>query len=319
MLYDGIYRILFLDGIAHSIMNKQDPTQLLYYTSYFPIGFLFNPIVKHVLFVGGGFSGPKYFLATYPNVIVDVVEIDPDVIGVAHNYFNVTDNPRLNIFNDDARDFLSRTSNNQKYDIIILDAFSKNYVPFNLMTLQYYQLLYNKLASPSGVIVSNQIGSLEGKTSNLYRASYKTMSQVFPNIYAFPIDRFSPDKIQNIFIVATKNTNNRFTAAEIKQKELYMTAKVGSNSYINYGEHLYDSKIRTDDVPILTDQFAPIESLLNPITGTAYNLEQKEPATNIKTDPYSVEGTLLTIVLPLLIAAVWIFLMQSIWIRKRVV
>ena len=26
---------------------------------------------------GGGFSGPKYFLATYPNATVDVVEIDP--------------------------------------------------------------------------------------------------------------------------------------------------------------------------------------------------------------------------------------------------
>jgi spermidine synthase len=83
----------------------------------------------------------------------------------------------LNIYNDDARHFLAKTSN-QKYDIIILDAFSKNYVPFHLMTLQYYQLLYNKLTKPNGVIVSNQVGSLEGDRSNLYRAAYKTISQV---------------------------------------------------------------------------------------------------------------------------------------------
>jgi spermidine synthase len=106
------------------------------------------------------FLGQKYFLKNYPNVTVDVVEIDPVVIDVAHKYFNVTENPRLNIYNDDARDFLTKTSNNQKYDIIVLDAFSKNYVPFHLMTLQYYQLLYNKLTAPNGVIVSNQVGSL---------------------------------------------------------------------------------------------------------------------------------------------------------------
>jgi spermidine synthase len=62
-------------------MNKDNPTQLLIYTKYFPLGFVFNPTAKKVLFVGGGgFSGPKYFLKTYPNVTVDVVEIDPVVI-----------------------------------------------------------------------------------------------------------------------------------------------------------------------------------------------------------------------------------------------
>lgn len=100
---------------------------------------IFNSDAKNVLFVGGGgFSGPKHFLNTYQNVSVDVVEIDPVVIDVAKKYFNVSgnnnndDNPRLRIYNEDARDFLSKS--NQKYDIIILDAFSKDYVPFHLMT-----------------------------------------------------------------------------------------------------------------------------------------------------------------------------------------
>jgi hypothetical protein len=41
-----------------------------------------------------------------------------------------------------------------------LDAFSKDYVPFHLMTLEFFQILNDKLAKPNGVIVSNQIGSL---------------------------------------------------------------------------------------------------------------------------------------------------------------
>jgi spermidine synthase len=125
-------------------MNKDNPTELLIYTKYFPLGFVFNPTAKKVLFVGGGgFSGPKFFLNTHPDVAVDVVEIDPVVIDVAKKYFDVdaSDNnkqSRLNIYNEHARSFLSRT--NQKYDIIVLDAYSKNYVPFHLMTLEYYQL-----------------------------------------------------------------------------------------------------------------------------------------------------------------------------------
>jgi spermidine synthase len=344
---DNTQRALFLDGNIHSIMNKQDPTQLLIYTRFFPIGFVFNPSAKHVLFVGGGgFSGPKYFLKTYPDVTVDVAEIDPVVIDVAQKYFNVTKSPRLNIYNDDARDFLTKTSN-QKYDIIILDAFSKNYVPFHLMTLQYYQLLYNKLTTPNGVIVSNQVGSLEGDTSNLYRAAYKTMSQVFPDVYAFPLSQFSPSAVQNIILVGTKNTapDVRLTQDEIRQKEqqqqkqlyqhqlMMMLSKSnhhnnnnirlittnGRDNSIDYADHLYDStRIRTDDVPTLTDQFAPVENLLNPITGTAYNIEQKQIATNTKVDPYSTEGTMLTLVLPILIAVLWIFYMQSIWRKGRI-
>jgi hypothetical protein len=86
------------------------------------------------------------------------------------------------------------------------------------------------------------------------------------------------------------------------------------NNSVDYVGHLYDStKIRTDDVPLLTDQFAPIETLLNPVTGTAYNIEQKQIVTNTKVDSYSIEGTIFMFVLPILITIIWIFYMQSIW------
>lgn len=93
------------------------------------------------------------------------------------------------------------------------------------MPLQYYQLLYNKLTTPNGVIVSNQIGSLEGDTSNLYRAAYKTMSQVFPTVYAFPMNQFSTDAVQNIILVATKNANVSYSKDDISQKQQKQQSK----------------------------------------------------------------------------------------------
>src|SRR5205823_5741184 len=146
-----------------------------------------------------------------------------------------------------------------------------------------------------------------------YRAAYKTMSQVFPDVYAFPLSQFSPSAVQNIILVGTKNRapDIRLSKDDIRQKEQHqltmtlsknnnqnnnnisLTAANGGDNSIGYADHLYDStKIRTDDVPLLTDQFAPVENLLNPITGKAYNIEQKQIAMNTKVDPYSTEGTM---------------------------
>lgn len=128
------------------------------------------------------------------------MEIDPVVIDVGKQYFAVDDNnPKLNIYNDDGRRFLLVNSGVvQEYDIIVLYAYSKNYMPFHLMTLEYFQLLIDHLTE-EGVIVSNHIGSIyQGITgsdwvfasyekSKLWRAAYKTMAEVFPSMYVFPI------------------------------------------------------------------------------------------------------------------------------------
>jgi predicted membrane-bound spermidine synthase len=48
-------RVLYLNGLQHSVMSKEDPNKLVVdYTQYFPLGFVFNPAAKNVLFVGGG-------------------------------------------------------------------------------------------------------------------------------------------------------------------------------------------------------------------------------------------------------------------------
>jgi spermidine synthase len=315
-------------------MYKDNPNELVAtYTKYFPLGLIFNSDAKNVLFVGGGgFSGPKHFLNTYQNVSVDVVEIDPVVIDAAKKYFNVSssnsndDNPRLRIYNEDARDFLSKS--NQKYDIIILDAFSKSYVPFHLMTLEFFQILYDKLAKPNGVIVSNQIGSLGERgedTSDLYRAVYKTMLEVFPSVYIFPIE-FKSGSNQNIFLVASKNQDIKYSKDDIKQLQHQHQKILTSNTLdIDYANHLYDStNIKSNDVPILTDQFAPVENLLNPITNKPYDIEKKEKkeeqgiATDTKIEMYYPnEGAFITFVIFALIIGIWIFYLQRIWKERQ--
>lgn len=310
-------RSLFLDGFLHSSMNRENQSQLtLEYTRYFPIGFLLNPAAKNVLFVGGGgFSGPKYFLKTYPNVTVDVVEIDPVVIDVADKYFDVnTADPRLHIYNDDARNFLLRTNQDKKYDIIILDAYSKSYVPFHLMTLEFYRLLESRL-NTNGIIVSNQVGSLSGDSSDIYRAAYKTMKQVFPNIMIFPVlTTINPDVVQNLILVATKKLD---------------AAAVGTNIDVyddnfevitpEYRRNLYNlTEVIINDVPVLGDQYSPVEKLVNPITGRPYLTEQdmvgEQMPRNKILELNSEQGGILQLVFLGAIVVIWIYYLEStIW------
>jgi spermidine synthase len=316
----GNIRTLYLDGNIHSQMYKDKPEELVNtYTKYFHLGFLFNPNAKDVLFVGGGgFSGPKNFFSMYSDVRIDVVEIDSDVIRAARDYFNlpVDNGSRLMIYNDDARNFLSKTE--KKYDLIILDAFSQNYVPFHLMTLEYFQLLDKKLTS-DGVIISNNIGSMTGDRSDIVRAVYKTISQVFPSLYVFPTEH-NPGNLQNIMLAAMKNSTVEYSKDQLRQLESDNDKNNHNSSTIladiDYSEHLYEAELKTNDVPLLTDQFAPVEMLINPVTNEPYNLGNI-PSKGSTGLPWIGNMNSIKLVLLTIIAGVWIFYTQKEWKRNQ--
>ena len=267
----GGRRTLFLDGQPQSSMYLDNPTRLVYeYTTYFDLGPLINPGLREVLFVGGGgFSGQKYFLATYPQVHIDVTEIDPDVIQTAQKYFGVTPNPRLTIFNEDARLYLTESS--KTYDLIVLDAYAKTYVPFHLLTKEFMSLVDSHLSS-NGVVITNLIGSLVGDTSDLVRAEYKTASTYFQNSAVFTTSNVA-GYVQNIILVFAKSTFPPLNEL-LKNSKMSVNSNSGplASDFRNY---LYQGQISVDDVPLLTDNYAPVESLLNPVTGKPYVIEQQ--------------------------------------------
>ena len=264
----GDTRTLYLDGQRHSAMDLNDPTRHVFgYTRYFHMPYLFaeDPDdIDRVLFVGGGgFSGPKRFAEEY-DATVDVVEIDPEVIDVATEYFAVEESEQLNIYNDDGRQFLQETD--QTYDLIVLDAYKKDKVPFQLTTVEFMQLANERL-SPNGMLFANIISAPGGPASKFYRAEYRTMEQVFPQVYSFPTA--GPTVIQNIEVVATKNPE-RVSKSELRARNRNRAIGIDLESEID----AYRSDESTDDVPVLRDDRAPVDSLLDPMVGQRYVIEQ---------------------------------------------
>ncbi len=261
----GDTRTLYLDGQRHSAMDLDHPRRHVFeYTRYFHLPLLLTDGVDRVLFVGGGgFTGPKRFVADY-DVTVDVAEIDPVVIDTAKRYFGVEESERLNIHNTGGRRFLRQT--NRTYDLIVLDAYKKDKVPFQLTTVEFMRLARERL-SADGVLLTNLISAPDGPASKFYRAEYKTISRVFPQVYSFPTT--DANVIQNVEVVATKNAT-RVTEAELLARNERRDIGIDLEREIRS----YRSDEDTGGVPVLRDDRAPVDSLLDPMVGQRYVVQR---------------------------------------------
>lgn len=186
-----------------SAMYLDDINELaVAYTRFYRLAEYFKPEMKRMLVLGGGgFSFPKYALAHYPELQIDVVELDPGIISLSRSHFGLSDNPRLRIIEEDARMFLQKTT--ERYDVILCDVFTSHYsIPFHLVTVEAIQRMRNAL-TPAGVVLVNVLASQKGQSSDFYSAFYQTLKTTFPDIRAYAV--FNPADIrlwQNLILAA---------------------------------------------------------------------------------------------------------------------
>jgi len=263
---DGV-RTLYLDGVRHSAKDLDRPNRYVFeYTRYFHLPLLFreNPDIDRVLFIGGGgFSGPQRYEHEY-NVTVDVVEIDPAVVGAAKQYFGVEPSPTMRINTMDGRVFLQET--NRTYDVIVLDAYRSDQVPHHLTTVEFMRQVRGHL-SEDGVVVANVISARSGVGSEFYRAQYRTMDQVFPQVYSFPTS--DTRALQNIELVATKRATP-VSQSELRRRNRQRDIGIDLSSEIEQ----YRANVSVGDSPVLRDDYAPVDRLLETQAGKRYILER---------------------------------------------
>jgi spermidine synthase len=274
VVQSGDTRTLYLDGQRHSAMDVDQPTQHVFaYTRYFHLPYLLadDPDdIDRVLFVGGGgMTGPKRFAADY-DATVDVVEIDPEVIDVAKRHFAVAESAQLNIHQGDGRRFLRETDH--EYDLIVMDAYKKDKVPFQLTTVAFFELARSRL-SADGMLFANVISAETGPASKFYRAEYRTLSRVFPQVYSFPTQGGSV--VQNVEVVATRSETRRSKATLLERND---RREIGID-LADEVRRLRESPPPTDDVPVLRDDRAPVDSLLDPMVGQRYVVQEAANAT----------------------------------------
>jgi spermidine synthase len=159
---------------------KSDPDKLIFdYTQMMMAGLYLNPKPAKLLIIGeGGGSIPTALQEMYPDMQIDLVEIDAAVDRVAKRFFDFKPGPRMRVVIEDGRVFVKRArAQNPQYNMIMLDAFDADYIPEHLLTREFLQEVKAILA-PDGVIVANTFSN-----SALYDYESVTYRAVFGPFY----------------------------------------------------------------------------------------------------------------------------------------
>lgn len=256
-------RTLSFDGTHETRMLLGNPLRGHFeYTELFHFAWLWHTNLSRVLMLGlGGGSTQRAFLHYYPSVTLESVELDPVVVQVASNYFGVAASDRHRIAVSDGRTYLKRSRG--PYDLIVLDAYVKHrygsQIPHHLATREFFELVRDRL-SPDGVLAYNVItsGSLQGADAG--SAVARTLLTAFPQVFAF-----NAASSRNTVLIATREPQ-RLSVNDLTRRA---GALVGAG--LNPPPGLF-ARLRalhaglpsgTDRAPVLTDDFAPVESLGN--------------------------------------------------------
>jgi spermidine synthase len=165
---------------TESVANLLDADDLpVHYTRAMTTGLAFPEETRRILMIGlGGGSISTYLGRAMPEATIDTVEIDPAVIEAAKAYFGIRESPRVRYLSGDGRVWLKR--NARTYDLILVDAFHGGYIPFHLLTKEFYELVKQRLA-PKGAAVFNVHDG-----TKLYVSTVKTLTSVFAGLQLFP-------------------------------------------------------------------------------------------------------------------------------------
>ncbi|HXL49035.1 MAG TPA: fused MFS/spermidine synthase, partial [Xanthobacteraceae bacterium] len=160
--------------------NLLDPDDLpLRYAQVMTIAAIYPETARKILMLGlGGGSISTYLGRFMPEAAITTVEIDPGVITAAKTYFGLRETERMRYHAGDGRVFLSR--NDELYDLILLDAYRGGYVPFHLLTREFYTLVKQRL-TPGGAAAFNVHDG-----SKLYASTVKTLGEVFAALDLYP-------------------------------------------------------------------------------------------------------------------------------------
>ena len=246
-----------------SKVNLADPDDLpMLYQSVMTVATIFPQDIKRVLVLGlGAGSIPLYLQRVMPDAIIDSVELDPGVIDVSRKYFGLRETKTFRLIENDARVFLNR--NAEPYDIIIVDAFTGSYIPFHLMTKEFYQLVRSRLA-PGGVAAFNFIPA-----ERLFDSNIRTVKSAFDDLDLFKSDDRTYS-MSNVIVLgrlapsSDDETLQKAATAQARYKFRFDVSRIAAEHRMPFPTALKGE--------ILTDDFSPADVLA--ASGRKYRREK---------------------------------------------
>ncbi|MEV7893560.1 fused MFS/spermidine synthase, partial [Streptomyces cyaneofuscatus] len=253
-------RTLVLDGLRHSYVDVEDPTYLRFgyvrafasvVDTVFPAG---DPLAAHHI-GGGGLTFPRYLAAARPGTRSLVSEIDGGVVRIDREQLNLGASSGIDVRVEDARLGLKRLETDSR-DLVVGDAFGGVSVPWHLTTMEALRDVHRALRK-DGLYAANVID--HGRLA-FARAQVATLAEVFEHVAVIgaPVDiGLDPTGTPlggNMVVLAS---DRPFDAPAIQ--EALDTRE--TDWRIATGDTV---TAWTGDAPVLTDDHAPVDQLLQP-------------------------------------------------------
>lgn len=237
-------RETLITNVAQSLLDLNNPLNFLFpYCRAMMLALVWKNQPKKIYIIGfGGGSLPRFFHHYFAESIIECTDIDPTVVEVARKFFGIQFDDRLKVAIQDGREYLAQQNPTVKNDIIIVDAgFGSGYMPYRLVTQEFYKLCKTRL-SMAGAVVVNLFHKQEFNA-----AAVKTIQTVFAQVYICNLET------GNSIVIATN-------APDLAQNEIFLKAEL-IQDFHNLGFSLIEMSLQLKKLAQLPEWLKNWETL----------------------------------------------------------
>ena len=230
---------------TESVLNLRDIKALpLPYTRAMTVGLVYADQLRSMLMIGlGGGTTSRYVGRAVPTMQITVAELDEGVVRMARKHFGVKENERYKVVTRDGRVYLLR-NRKARYDLIMVDAFRGGYVPFHLLTREFYGLLKRRL-EPGGAAIFNVHGG-----TKLFQSTMRTLKDVFGHVETIHAAGSYITIVRNGPPLPLADAKKRAAARQAAFKTRYDLTEILKEGRVTVTVN--------ERAQVLTDDFAPV-------------------------------------------------------------
>lgn len=255
-------RLMVLDHMGHGINDRHDPTRL--HSSYVEltdrmIALRFPGTLKlSSYFIGGGaYTLPRAWAVTYPLGTHVVAEVDPMVTKLARERMWFEPSPAVRIGHIDGR-VLLRVAKDASLDVVVGDAFHDISVPQHLVTVEFAREIRAKL-KPDGAYVMTVIDA--AREPRFMLAMLKTLREVFPVVEIWVDEAQMGGGGRLTYLLSASDTPVPVAALRSRQND--------GRGWRRVNPAAVAGTLSPDDLPVLTDDLAPVDRLIGAVAEQA--------------------------------------------------
>ncbi|WP_455217251.1 fused MFS/spermidine synthase [Kaarinaea lacus] len=250
----GPARAMILDHLIHGINHETEPDLLIS-----PYVHLMDELIRtyrgddadaglSYFFGGGGaYTQPRAVKAVYPNARVTVAELDPQVTATAQESMFL-DTSGMEIIHQDARVVLSTSK--ERYDVVVADVYHDISIPYHMVTREFARSVKQHLTE-DGLYLMNVIDKFPDP--HLVKSLMKTLQSEFRHVGIW-LER-PPDEITRTTYVLSASNGRPLP-------DVVYSSYGFDRHWLKINEPLLAAGTPIDELPLLTDDFVPVERLL---------------------------------------------------------